>query len=165
VARRFFFFTLSRTEDDMLPMRAIRLALGELLAADVPTLAPAAANKIALITTPIAVSENVVFGDLHLATFTGSTPKSGINGAQQAGLNPLTGDQVITILAPAGGWRWEATVAPSPPQTVYGFALVDDGLAVLWGLQLLLVPITIATVGDFVDAGSVQMTFVLQPLS
>ena len=149
----------------MLPMRPVRLALGELLAADVATLAPVAANKIALIVALLAVSENVVFADLVLATFTGSTPKAGVAGAQQAGIDPLTGDQVITILAPAGGWRWECTVAPSPIQTVYGYALIDDAGAMLLGLQLLDVPVPISQVGNFVDLGKVPLTFVLQPLS
>jgi len=148
----------------MLPMRALRLALGELLAADVATLAPVAANKIALIAAPIAIQESLAIGDLTLATFTGSTPKSGVAGAQQSGINPLTGQQVITNLVPAGGWRWECTAAPGAPEVIYGFALIDDAGAVLLGGQLLTVPVTIQAVGDFVDLGAVTIEFSVQPM-
>jgi hypothetical protein len=146
-------------------MRALRLALGELLAADVATLAAATANKIALIAAPFTPGEGLVIGDLTLATFTGSTPKSGVSGAQQAGVNPVTSDQVITILAPAGGWRWECTAAPVAPEGIFGFALIDDTGATLLGVQALPSPVSIGAVGDFLDLGAVAMTFVLNPLS
>lgn len=149
----------------MLPMKALRLALGELLAADVGTLAPVAANKVALVIANFALTENLVVGDLTLATFTGSTPKAGAAGAQQAGVDPITGDQVITNLAPAGGWRWECTAAPGAPQTVYGFALLDATLADLLGAALLITPVVITDVGDFVDLGKVDIRFVASPMS
>ena len=149
----------------MLPVKDMRLALGDLLAASVPWLAPVAANKIALIAAPFVMDENTVIGDLTLATFTGSTPKAGAAGAQQVGVDPATGDQVITNLAPAGGWRWECTVAPATEETIYGYALLDNAAAVLLGIQSLSTPIAIADVGDFVDLGAVEIRFVLQPMS
>lgn len=150
----------------MLPMKAVRLKLGELLAADATTLAPAAdANKIALIAAPFVEDETLVVGDLTLASFTGSTPLEGEIGAQQAGIDPATQEQVITILAPAGGWRWECTVAPAEPQAIYGYALVDNAGTDLLGVAALPEAITIASVGDFIDLGSVNLRVVLQPLS
>lgn len=149
----------------MLPMRALRLALGELLAADTTTLAPVTANKVALIVAAFSLTENLVVGDLTLASFTGSTPKSGAAGAQQAGVDPVTGDQVVTILAPAGGWRWECTAAPGVPQIVYGFALLDSTLATLLGAAILDNPVSIANVSDFVDLGKVDIRFVARPMS
>jgi hypothetical protein len=150
----------------MLPMKAVRLQLGELLAADATTLAPAvSANKIALVKAAFALTENLVASDLTLAAFTGSTPKAGATGAQQSGLDPVTFEQKITILAPAGGWRWECTVAPSPAETIYGFALLDSTLATLLGAAVFPTPIPVASVGDFIDLGAVEITFVLQPMS
>lgn len=149
----------------MLPMKALRIALGELLAADVDTLAPVAANKIALIAANFGLNENLVVGDLTLASFTGSTPKAGAAGAQQVGIDPLTGDQVITILAPVGGWRWECTAAPGAPETIYGYALLLADLSVLLGAELLDNPITISDDGDFIDLGSVPIRFVAQPMA
>jgi len=148
----------------MLPTRDVRTQLGELLAADTTTLAPAAANKIALISAPFSPNEDLEFADLTLATFTGSTPKAGAAGTQQVGIDPATGEQVITNLAPAGGWRWECTAAPTPPQSIYGFALVDNAVAVLLATEALATPVTITNVGDFIDLGAVKLTILASPI-
>lgn len=150
----------------MLPMKAIRLALGEALAADATSLAPAAdANKIALIASDFVLDETLVIGDLTLATFTGSTPLLGAIGTQLAGVDPLTGEQIITIKEPAGGYRWECTAAPGAPETIYGFALVDNAGTGLLAVELLPEPITIAAVGDQIDIGNATLRMVLAPLS
>lgn len=150
----------------LLPMQAVRLQLGALLAADTTTLAPAvSANKIALINAAFTPTENMTIGSLSFATFTGSSPKVGAAGTQGVGIDPATGEQLITILAPAGGWRFVCTVAPATPETIFGFALTDNAGAVLLGVELLPNPITIAVVNDEIDLGAVAMTFVLQPLS
>jgi hypothetical protein len=150
----------------MLPMRALRLALGELLAANAATLAPAVdANVIALVAAPFTPGENLVAADLTYATFTGSAPLEGATGSQQAGVDPVTSEQKITILAPAGGWRWECTVAPVAPETIYGYALLNDDSTELLGVEVFANPIPIAAVSDFVDLGAVTITFVLQPMS
>jgi len=148
----------------MLPMKALRLTIGELLAADVANLAPTTPNKIALIANSFnPADENLVVGDLVLATFTGSAPKAGAAGAQQVGIDPLTGDQIITILQPAGGYRFECTSAPGTPEVIYGFALLDDTLANLLGVEGFTDPITITDVGDFVDTGAVQIDINARP--
>jgi len=150
----------------MLPMRDVRLQLGELLVADATTLAPAVnANEMVLVTSNTPPVETLVIGDLTLATFTGSAPKGGAVGDQQAGIDPSTGEQVITILAPVGGYRWECTVAPGAPETVYGYALTDSTGATLLAYGQLATPVVITDVGDFIDLGAVEMRFVLQPLN
>lgn len=149
----------------MLPMIALRQALGTLLAADVPTLAPVAANKIALVNAAFSLDENLVATDLTYAAFTGSTPKAGAAGAQGVGNDPLTGDQIITNLAPVGGWRWVCTVAPGAPETIFGFALLNSTLATLLGAAVLDTPITITNIGDEIDLGAVTIRFVQQPMS
>lgn len=148
----------------MLPVKSLRTALGDLLAAQVASLAPVAANKIALISEAFVPGENLVYGDLVFATFTGSAPKGGAAGAQQVGIDPTTGDQKITILAPIGGWRWECTADPTPAQTIWGFALVNDGEDALLGTELLPTPVVIQAATEFLDLGSVEITFVLQPM-
>lgn len=149
----------------MLPMKALRIALGTLLAADVGTLAPVAANKIALINAPVAIQENLTVAGLSFASFTGSAPIAGAAGPQGVGVDPLTGDQLITILAPVGGWRFVCSVAPGAPELIYGYALTDNGGTTLLGAQLLPTPTPIANVGDEIDLGSVPITFVIQPMS
>lgn len=149
----------------MLPVKAVRLQLGELLAADATTLAPAmSANKIALVQSAFVPSETLVIGDLTLATFDGSTAKAGATGTQQVGNSPATGDQIITITEPIGGWRWETTGVTNLPQTIYGFALIDNAGAVLLGTALLPTPLTLQEAGQEINLGAVQMTMVLQPL-
>lgn len=150
----------------MLPTKAIRLQLGELLVADATTLAPAAnANKIVLVTNTFTENESKVIGDFTPATFTGSTPLAGATGAQQAGVDPLTGDQVLTILPPAGGYRWECTAAPATPEEITGYILVDNGSTTLLAMKKLAQSVVITNVGDFVDLGTVTMRMVAGPLS
>ena len=149
----------------MLPMILLRDQLGALLAADTTTLATVAANKIALVAAPFALDENLVPADLTLATFTGSTPIAGAAGAQGVGTDPATGEQIITILAPVGGWRFVCSAPPGAPETIYGFALLNAAGTKLFGAELLPLPITITLAGDEIDLGAVNITFVLQPMS
>lgn len=149
----------------LLPMKAVRLQFGELLAADATTLAPAVnANEVMLVANNVAIDENKVIGDLTAATFTGSANIVGVAGAQLAGIDPATGDQLIQIKAPAGGWRWECTVAPGAPETIYALALVTTGGAALLALQPI-ESVVIANVGDVVMGGDLIMRMVAQPAS
>ena len=142
------------------------MALGTTLAADPTTLAPAGAgNKVSLVKAPFTPNENHVVADFTLADFTGSAALVAGNGAQPVGNDPLTAQQEIDIKEPAGGWRWQCTVAPTPAQTIYGYILTDNAGAVLLGMGLLDVPITVTAIGDFVEIGSIKLIFVLQPMS
>lgn len=149
----------------MMPTKAVREQLGELLGADTTTLAPVAANKMALVIADFNEDEDHVLADFTLATFTGSAPIAGAAGAQGVGIDPVTGDQVISILPPAGGYRYECTVAPASPQTVFGYILVDNGAATLLAMKKLTTPVTIENVGDFIDLGVPEMRLVAQPIS
>lgn len=149
----------------MLPTKTVRLQLGELLAADATTLAPAmSANKIALVKSAFVPNENSVIGDFTLADFDGSSPIAGATGTQQVGNSPSTGDQIITIKEPAGGWRWESTGVTNLPQTIYGYVLTDNAGAVLLGMELLPEPLTIVEAGQEINLGAIKMTMVLQPI-
>lgn len=149
----------------MLPMQALRLKLGTLLAADATTLANTSANLMALIMAPFSLGETLTIADLTLATFATSTPIAGNGAAQGAGIDPASGQQIITILTPLGGWRWVVTAGTSLPQTIYGFALTDSTGATLLAAGQLPTPIALTRVGDVVDLGAVDITFVLQPMS
>jgi hypothetical protein len=151
----------------MLPMRAVRLQVGELLAADAATLAPAAlANKIVLVANDLAIDENKVFADITAATFTGSTAIAGAVGTQLAGVDPATGEQIVTIKVPAGGYHWECTAAPATPETIFAFALCDNALTTLLALAPMPDgPVVVSAVGDIIDLGDVTMRVVFQPIS
>jgi hypothetical protein len=149
----------------MLPVIALRLSLGSLLAADVTYLAQAAANKIALVMANFVPGEQLIFADLTLATFDGSVPIAGVGGAQLTGEDPATGDQIVTIKEPAGSWRWVTTGVTNLPQTIYGYALINNAGNVLYATQLLPAPLTLNAVGQEINLGTAKMTMVLEPLA
>jgi len=150
----------------MIPMKSLRLQIGELLAADDTTLAPAvSSNKIMLIKSPFTPGENLVVGELTEADFDGSAAIAGATGAQQCAIDPLTGDQIVTIKDPAGGYRWEVTGTTNLPQTIYGVALVDNTKATLLAVEAFEMPIPLTGVGEEVAFPRAIMTVVSSPIS
>jgi hypothetical protein len=149
----------------MLPMKALRLKFGTLLAADSGSLAPAVnANKIFLINAVFTPNENLIMANLSQATFTGSTPIAGVTGTQPTGVDPTTGDQIITISPPAGGYIWTCTVAPGAPETIYGYGLADSTLTTLLAVDLLVGgPVTIQAINDQIDIGNPTFKMVARP--
>lgn len=143
----------------MVPTTVIEAALADLLAADPATLAPAAlANHVHLIIAPFVPSPDTDLASLTPATFTGSTPKNAGVGTQQSFVDPLTGNRVVQLLEPAGGWHWQCTAAPAAPETVYGYVVTDNADAVTYGSALLDEPVEIADVGDALDIDQVRYT-------
>lgn len=150
----------------MLPTRTVRQRIGTLLAADASSLAPATdANKIALVQNDFTPNQDLVAANLDLADFDGSTPIAGATGAQQTGLDPVTGQQIITIKDPAGGYRWITTGVTNLPQTIYGFALLSNDLSTLIAMEKLTEPVTLTASGQVINLGSANMTIVSQPVS
>lgn len=117
------------------------------------TIAATPANKIAVITAPYAESQALVLADLTLATDHGLAPISGVAGLQAIGADPLDNQYVTTIKDPAGGWRWTTSGVFPPSITVYGFALVDDGLTTLLATKRLNPPLVLTASGQNLDAG------------
>lgn len=140
----------------MLPTRALRLSIGELAADNLPLAAVAATNDVRLIIADFTPDENLTFADLTFADFDGSTELSAALGDQQTGEDPLTGDQLITMIEPAGGWRWTVTGVTNLPQTVYGYALIDTAAGTdLLGVAKLPTPIPLTAVGQEINIGTV----------
>jgi hypothetical protein len=151
----------------MLPMRAVRLALGDLLAADAATLAPPVnKNAVALIVANFALTENLVATDLTLASTHGLAPLDVAAGAQAVALDPVDGAQVITLIPfVAGGFRWVSSGVFPPTIMVYGAALLDSTLATLLAAMVLPSPIAIADVGYQIDLDPLTMKMTLVPIS
>lgn len=150
----------------MLPMLALRLSFGELVAADSAILAPAAnANKVALIKEAFVPEEGMVAANVTVADFDGSTALVGVVGTQFCGIDPVTNDQIVTIKPPAGGYRWETTGDTNLPQTIFGYGLFSNDMATLIGLALLDNPITLTDAGQEITLPSVDITIVAQPAS
>lgn len=136
----------------------LREKMAQLLAADVATLAPAAdANIVALVKAIFTPTEATVVGELDLADFDGSTPLACGTGTQPEGLDPLTADALITLKSPVGGWRWETTGVTNLPQTIYGFALLNDDGTVLLACERLTTPIVLNAVNQVLTLGAIGL--------
>lgn len=140
------------------PTSVLNDAVPALLAADAATLAPAVnANHVHLIKIPFT-PETYTFNPADVATYTGSAAKSAGTGAQQSFKDPVTGNEIVQLLEPAGGWTWKCTVAPGAPETIYGVCVTDNADAVTLGSGLLEEgPVTIAAVNDAVVVGDIQL--------
>jgi len=150
----------------MLATLAIRLLIGDLLAADTTTLAPATGNKIALINDDFVLDENLTYADLSKADFDGSTPIVLGSGAQPVGIDPVTGEQIITMLEPVGGLRWETTGVTNLPQTIYGYAVFKNGSPNnLYGIAKLPTPITLTAAGQEINLDKATFRIVVNPLN
>lgn len=149
----------------MLPMKALRLSLGTLMAADTAFLAPAVtANDINLIKADFAEDETLVFGDLTIADFDGYAAIAGATGTQQVGVDPVTNEQIVTDKEPLGGWRWLTTGVTNLPQTIYGFCLNKTAGGDLLAVHRFDNPITLTAAGQEINIGTAEFRFVLQPV-
>jgi hypothetical protein len=144
----------------MIPSQTILNSLQTLLADDTGSLGAAAVKHVHLIMAPFTPSPTTDFTALTEATFTGSTKLSAPAGNQSAFRDPGTGQLVVEMIPPAGGWHWQATAGANLPQTIYGWALTDLADAVTFGSGLLPAPITLAQTGDGVDIPAVRFNFI-----
>jgi hypothetical protein len=147
-------------------MSPVRSRLAVLLANDAQSFAPPAlANKMLLIKAPFTPNENMLPANITPADFTGADPIDVPVGAQSIGIDPNSQQWVIDIKMPVGGWRWQVTALDNLPQTIYGFAMLDNGMTNIVCIETLPVPITLTAAFDYVNIGEAKTTFVLQPLS
>jgi len=146
-------------------MLSLRLAIGELLAANLPLAQPTNELIVRLIAAPFSEDENLVVGDLTFATFTGSTALEVAVDDQQVAVDPVTSQQVVTLVEPLGGWRWETTDAVNLPETIYGAALLTSASAALLALHTLPTPIGLTAAGQEINLGALQFRINLSPMS
>lgn len=144
----------------MTPSRTIWQLIADLLAEDANTFAdPVDAMKVALVASNFVPSLDLTIGSLTLASFTGSTAKLAGVGDQTVYNDPVTGNRILQIKEPAGGWTWLCTATPTPAQVIYGFILTDNAGTVLYGSQVLPNPITIDVAGQAVTVGAINLQF------
>lgn len=131
--------------------------IGPLLAADVASLAPVAANKVALIIANFVPDMDAAIGSFTLGSTTGLTPVAGVAGTQLESRDPVTGEVIVEIKTPAGGFRWET---PNPftdgPITVFGFLLIDNAGINWLGVHKLAEPITLSGPNQQITAPALQ---------
>lgn len=130
---------------------ALRDAALKLLAVDPATLAPVANQiYIALVKAPMIPSEGLVFADITLADFDGSTPIGVTVGAQPEALVPGSLDSVINLSPPVGGFRFVTTGVTHLPQTIYGYVLLDHAKTTVLASALFPQPVTLTITGELV---------------
>lgn len=150
----------------MYATKLIQDAMRDLLAADPATLAPVANGvKVHLIAAAFVPADNTDFTTLTEATFTGSAAKTAGVGTQQSFFDAATNSNVIQLLEPAGGWHWQATVAPATPETIYGWCVTDNASADTYGSELFDTPPVITAIGDAVDIPYARYSILLGSLT
>jgi hypothetical protein len=150
----------------MTPAASLVAQMATALASSPPLDQVSALNRVGLVMAPFTPSPTTAFADLTLATFTGATPKTVALGAQEAAQDPVSNQQIVTIVEPVGGWRFVTADAVNLPQTIYGFALWDStSPETLIGSQLLPNAVTLTAAAQEINLGTVKFTMVLQPLS
>lgn len=143
------------------PTNVLLDRMAALLAADTTTLAPAALNvHVHLAIAPFSPAATLTVASFTEATFTGYTALNAGTGGQQVFVDPATGNRVIQLLEPAGGWHWATTGAGGLPMTVYGFYVTDNANAVLYGSALLATPVVLAASGQGVDVPQVRFALI-----
>jgi hypothetical protein len=130
-----------------------------LLGSDTITLALAANLKVGLVKGSFTPGATLVYADVTLATFTGSTPLIPTPGTQPESVDPDNGDAIIDLVAPAGGWRWECTVDPSPAEQITGFIVYTTVGPTLYAAELLPDPITISAANQAIVLPRVALRF------
>ena len=150
----------------MQPTQVIINELAALLAADAGSLAPVSGGvKVHLIIANFAPGLGTDFMTLTEATFTGGAALLAAAGAQQVFRDPVSGDQIVQLIEPVGGWHWKATAGTLLPQTVFGYAVTDNASAVTYGSNLFPTPILIQATGDGVDIAEVRFNLSQEALS
>lgn len=141
----------------MTPSNALLDQLQNLITTDSTTLAPAAlGTKIHLAKASFTPSPALTLASLTEADFPGYAALVMGTGAQQAFVDPVSGLRIIQLLEPAGGLHWEATGAPAPAQTIFGYYVTDNGTTVIYASALLTTPVVITAAPDGVDIANAR---------
>ncbi len=144
----------------MIPTNVILDSISLLVSTDATKLAHATlAVKVHLAKAAFVPAATRVIGDFTEANFTGFAAKLAAVGAQQNFFDPITGQRVVQLVEPAGGWHWQCGDALQLPQTIYGFYVTDNASAVVYGCALLPQTVLLSATGDAVDIGNVRFSF------
>jgi len=108
-------------------------------------------SRIMLVKNTFVPNVNLTAADLTPADFVGSTPIEVPFGAQVSVIDNNSGRKGILMKEPVGGYNFVCTTAPTPAQTIYGWALTNIAGTVLYAADLLPVPVPIEAVGNFVS--------------
>lgn len=117
----------------MTPVQILLTAISTAVGADAAKLAGDV--SVCLMTNAFAPGPDTTFIGANEATFDGYAPIVKTAATRPTAFDPATGDRILTIPPPAGGWIWETTGPTNLPQTITGFA-VYTGAAGMAGTLL-----------------------------
>lgn len=141
----------------MMPSKALEAAIAAAIAADTATLAEATPFvSVLLIKAAFTPSPELVIGDLSEANFDGYATLHAASAATQVFTDPETGERIIQVREPAGGWHWETTGTTGLPQSIHGFALAKADKSVLYGTEAFDEPIVLNGTDQGVDVDQVR---------
>lgn len=147
----------------MVPTGAVASAWAALIGADTGTLAEATTFvAVHLAKAPFTPAPQLAIGGLTEATFTGATAIHAASAATQVSVDPATGDIIIQVREPAGGWHWATGDAVGLPQTIYGFYLTNAAGTTLLASDLMRsedgtpTPIVLSAAGQGIDIDQVR---------
>lgn len=140
----------------MIPSKTLAATISALLAADTNYLANATAMKVGLITANFTPTIDTVIGDLTISVAAGLVALAGVAGAQLESVDPVTGELIVEVKAPAGGFRWETPGGFTGPVTVYGFALGNGAMTALIGTHKLATPIVLNNANQAITAPALE---------
>lgn len=150
----------------MQPSQSLANKVSALLGADTTTLAAATALKLHLASAAFTPGLGLLLAGLTEATFQGyAAIAAGAAGAQNNFFDPATGNGIVEIKAPVGGWLFSCTGSTGLPQTIYGYYLTDNTTVTLWGSALLSPTVTVTASGQAVEVPNARFTFPPSPMT
>lgn len=149
----------------MNPTTALLDALATMLATDPATLAHATNPcKVHLAKNAFNSTPTTVLADLVEADFDGYAALAAGLGAQQMFVDPTSGQRVVQMQEPAGGWHWETTGTTALPQTIFGAYLTNTAGTVLYGTHRFPDGVTLNGNNEAVDWAQARFTFAIAAL-
>lgn len=114
---------------------------------------PAAGSEltIAPVKNNVTFGDNTLFADIELADFTGADPIECGAGTPDSLINPINGRRQLRLVEPAGGFQWQTDDDANLPQTIYGYALLNNAGDSLKGYLELETPIELTARKQVID--------------
>lgn len=149
----------------MLATKTLVDRMATLLAGDTTTLAAVGLVNVHLAKAPFTPGPVLVPGDFTEADFDGYAALAVDSATAQVFTDPSTGDKIIQLDEPAGGWHWETTGVTNLPQTIYGAWLTDPTDATVYGSMLLDIQPELSGTDQGVDLPQVRFRLNQQALT
>lgn len=142
----------------MLPTRAFLQLVANAIAADALGFAELTPFvRICLAKNPFTPGPDLVLDDLTAADFDGYAVKHAGDASPSVFTDPNTGEWIIQLDSPAGGWHWQANGVTNFPQTIYGWYCTAADGDTLHAAELFSSPITLTAIGDGIDIAEARV--------